>query len=91
MDIETIDGDRAELLDRGMWAVVKQRGGDPVEPDDGNQWAEAVIGEVSTPVMILQVHASVGEEGPGVRVVPQPVVTNGREKVIFKIELTNAV
>jgi hypothetical protein len=91
MDIETVDGDRAELLDRAMWAVVKQRGGDPVEPGDGTQWAEAVIGEVIAPVIIQQVHASVGEEGPGIRAVPGTVVSNGKENLVFKIELTNAV
>jgi hypothetical protein len=91
MDVETIDGDREELLDRGMWALVKQRGGDPVEPDDGTQWAEAVIGEVIAPVIIQQVHASVSEEGPGVRAVPGTVVNNGKENLIFKVELTNAM
>jgi hypothetical protein len=91
MDVETVDGDRAELLDRAMWALVKQRGGDPVEPDDGVQWAEAVIGEVVAPVIIQQVHASVSEEGPGVRAVPGTAAGSGKESLIFKIELTNAV
>jgi hypothetical protein len=91
MDVETVDGDRAELLDRSMWAVVKQRGGDPVEPDDGNQWAEAVMGEVIASVIVQQVHTSVGEEGPGVRAVPGTVVSNGKENLVFKVELTNAV
>jgi hypothetical protein len=91
MDVEIIDGDREELLDRGMWALVKQRGGDPVEPGDGNQWAEAVIGEVIAPVIIQQVHTSVSEEGPGVRAVPGTTVHNGKENLIFKVELTNTI
>jgi hypothetical protein len=91
MDVEILDGDRAELLDRAMFALVKQRGMDPVEPQDGVQWAEAVIGEVIAPIIIQQVHASVSEEGPGVRAVPGTVVNNGKENLIFKIELTNAV
>jgi hypothetical protein len=85
MDVEMLDGDREELLDRAMWAVVKQRGGDPVEPDDGVQWAEAVMGEVIAPVIIQQVQASVGEEGPGVRVVP----ATAKGKLLFKVELTD--
>jgi hypothetical protein len=64
---------------------------DPVEPDDGIQWAEAVMGEVIAPVIIQQVHASVSEEGPGVRAVPGTVINNGKENLIFKIELTNAL
>jgi hypothetical protein len=91
VDIETLDDDRDELLDRAMFALVKQRGMDPVEPQDGIQWAEAVIGEVVAPAIIQQVHASVIEEGPGVRAVPGTVVSNGRENLVFKIELTNAV
>jgi hypothetical protein len=91
MDVETVDGDRAELLDRAMWALVKQRGGDPVEPDDGIQWAEAVIGEVIAPVIVQQVHTSVSEEGPGVRAVPSTVKNGSRESLVFKIELTSAV
>jgi hypothetical protein len=91
MDVETIDGDRVELLDRAMFALVKQRGMDPVEPQDGIQWSEAVIGEVISPVIIQQVHTSVSEEGPGVRAVPGTVVNNGRENLIFKVELTNAM
>jgi hypothetical protein len=88
-DIEVLDDDREELLDRAMWAVVKQRGGDPVEPDDGNQWAEAVLGEVITPAIIQQVNASVGEEGPGVRVIPDTVLNNGKENLIFRVGLTD--
>jgi hypothetical protein len=37
MDVEILDGDRIELLDRAMFALVKQRGMDPVEPQDGVQ------------------------------------------------------
>jgi hypothetical protein len=91
MDVETIDGDRVELLDRAMWAMVKQRGGDPVEPQDGVQWAEAVIGEVIAPVIIQQVNTAVSEEGPGVRVTPGAAINNGRENLVFKVELTNAM
>jgi hypothetical protein len=91
MDIEVIDGDRAELLDRAMFALIKQRGMDPAEPEDGIQWAEAVIGEVPAPVIVQQVHLSVSEEGSGVRAVPGTVINNGKENLVFKIELTNAL
>jgi hypothetical protein len=90
VDVEMLDGDRAELLDRAMFALVKQRGMDPVEPRDGVQWAEAVIGELIAPVIIQQVHTSVSEEGPGVRAVPGTIVSNGKENLVFKVELTNA-
>jgi hypothetical protein len=91
MDIEVIDGDRAELLDRAMFALVKQRGMDPIEPEDGVQWAEAVIGEVPAPVIVQQVQLSVSEEGPGVRAHSSTIKSVGKEYLTFKIELTNAV
>jgi hypothetical protein len=90
VDVEILDDPREELLDRALFALVKQRGQNPVDPQDGVQWAEAVIGEVIAPVIIRQVHTSVSEEGPGVRAVPGTVVNRGKENLIFKIELTNA-
>jgi hypothetical protein len=90
VDVEMLDDDRDELLDRSMFALVKQRGLDPVEPQDGVQWAEAVLGEIPAPAIVQQVHASVSEEGPGVRAIPGTVVSNGKENLVFKIELTNA-
>jgi hypothetical protein len=91
MDVETLDGDRTELLDRAMFALVKQRGADPVEPQDGIQWAEAVIGEAIAPVVLQQVHASVSEEGPGVRAIPGVAESKGKQQLTFKIELTNVL
>lgn len=91
MDVEMLDSSRAELLDRAMWAVVKQRGEDPVEPGDGIQWAEALIEEVPAPVIVQQVGKSVSEEGPGVRVVPSTVKHGMRETLNFTVTLTNAV
>jgi len=91
MDIEMIDDDKAELLDRAMFALMKQRGADPVEPDDGIQWAEAVIGEVPPPVILQQAHSSVSEEGPGVRAVAGTIKNGNKQNLFFKIELTNAI
>jgi hypothetical protein len=91
MDIAMLDDDHEELLDRAMFALVKQRGMDPLEPQDGVQWAEAIIGEVIPPVIIQQVQAAVAEEGPGVRAVPQTVKHNGKETLVFQIELTGAL
>jgi hypothetical protein len=90
MDIETLDGGLEERLDRAMFAAVKQCGMDPVEPSDGVQWAEAVLGEVIAPVIIQQVSQAVSREGPGVRVTPGTAANNGKENLLFKIELTGA-
>jgi hypothetical protein len=74
-----------------MFALVKQRGMDPLEPEDGIQWAENIIGEVPAPVILQQINTAVGKEGPGVRVTPETVVKNGKPHTIFKTVLTNAV
>jgi hypothetical protein len=83
VDVEILDDDREERLDRAMFALVKQRGMDPIEPDDGIQWAEAIIGEVISPVIIQQARRAVSEEGLGVRVTPGIVKGN----LTFKIDL----
>jgi len=91
MDVEILDDDRSELLDRSMFALMKQRGADPVEPDDGIQWAEAVIGEVSSPVILQQAYAAISEEGPGVRAVAGTIKNGNKENLYFKLELTSAI
>lgn len=65
-DIEVIDDPNAELIDRAVWAAIKQRGADPTDPTDGNQWAETIIGELLVPVLVEQVKQAVLQEGPGV-------------------------
>jgi len=86
-DVEILDDPDEELLDRAMFAVVKQRGNDPVEPDDGIQWAEAVLGEVLPPIILQQVNSSVSKEGRGVRATFDTVKNNSKEYLAFKVEL----
>jgi hypothetical protein len=90
VDVEILDDDREELLDRAMFAAVKQRGQDPLDSDDGIQWAEAVMGEVSAPVIMTQIQQAVDAEGPGVRTSFNTVKQGGKSYMTCKIELTNA-
>ena len=87
VDVEILDNEDVEQLDRAMFAVIKQRGNDPTDPEDGVQWAEAVLGEVLPPVILQQVYSSVLKEGTGVRVTPNTVKSNGKEYLTFKIDL----
>jgi hypothetical protein len=89
VDVEFLDDDRAELLDRAMFAVVKQRGLDPIEPQDGVQWAEYAMGDVAAPVILQQVATAVGREGPGVRATPDTVYAGGVAYTTFNIKLTS--
>jgi hypothetical protein len=90
VDIEIIDDPRAELLDRAMFALVKQRGMDPLDADDGIQWAEYLLGEVPAPVILLQASNAVAEEGPGVKMTSETVQNAGKSYTVFNIGLTNA-
>ncbi len=90
-DIEVLDDPNAELLDRAMFAVVKQRGLDPTDPADGIQWAETISGEVPVPLLLSQITASVSQEGPGVRITPSVVMRSGKPITSFIVELTSPV
>ena len=56
--VETVEGTE-ELKQQAMFAALKQYGSDPVSPTDGVQWAEAVIGEVASSVVMYQVQTAV--------------------------------
>lgn len=85
MDVEILDDSYTELLDRSLFATMKQRGGDPTEPDDGIQWAEAVLGEVPPSLIVQQVQRAVAEEGPGVNIEASTVKNGNKENLVFKI------
>ncbi len=91
MDVEVLDDPRTELLDRGMFATVKQRGANPLDILDGVEWAEAVIGERTVPVIQQQIQQEISEEGPGVQVIYTTVFApDGREFFQYSVKLTNA-
>jgi hypothetical protein len=90
VDVEVVDDDGAELLDRAMFSFVKQRGLDPLDPQDGVQWAEHIIGEVAAPIILGQVVSAASREGPGVRVTTDTVYSNGAARATFTVSLTGA-
>ena len=91
VDVEMLDGARDELLDRALFATVKQRGQDPLAPLDGIQWSEALMGEIIPPVIVKQVEDAVRAEGPGVKVSYETVTNKGKEYLTYKLTLSNAV
>jgi hypothetical protein len=88
MDVEILDDDKEERLDRAAWACIKQRGADPVDPEDGIQWAEALLGEIQVPVIILQQQSAVAEEGTGVHIAYDTVRSGGKNLLTFTLKLT---
>ena len=91
VDIEMLDDDREELLDQGMWAVLKQRGLDPLSPLDGNQYEECILGDITPVELTMQIMMSVLKVGPGVKVSFSSYVSGGKEKLLAEVSLTNAV
>ena len=89
-DIEVLDNENEERLDRAMFAVLKQRGLDPVEPEDGNQWEEYFLGEITAPVLIQQITSTAARKGGGVRVTPETVRNGGKSYTVFTIKLTGS-
>lgn len=87
-DIEMLDNPRDELLDRSMWAAMKQRGGDPLNLLDGNQIEECILGEISPVVLIGQITSSIAAEGPGVQSSFGTSFVNGKEFLTIAILLT---
>lgn len=91
VDLEMLNDDREELLDRAMFATVRQRGQDPVNPSQGIQWSEAVLGEVSVPAIMGQLNAAVSQQGPGVQVTFSTVKgAQGQDLFSFALSLTNS-
>lgn len=89
-DVEILDDPQEELLDRAMFAVVKQRGADPCDPEDGNRWAQAMLGEISGVLVIDDIYNSVAVEGPGVRVATETVSNGGKPGTAFAVQLVES-
>ena len=88
-DVEVLDDPDEELLDRAMFAIVKQKGIDPLDKEDGNRWAEAVLGEISGVTVIDDIYKSVAVEGPGVRVTTETISNKGKPGTAFSVQLVN--
>lgn len=72
VDAEILDNADAEQLDRAMFAAVKQRYNDPVEPLDGIQWGEYVLGELPAALILVQLQSAIYAEGASVKFAISP-------------------
>ena len=90
-DVDIITDTRTELLDRAMWAALKQYGLDPKNITDGNQYEECLLGEITYIALTAQIYANVMAVGTGVTVTFTTSISNGREYLVPTVMLTNAV
>jgi hypothetical protein len=86
-DLEMLDGAQAELLDRGMWQVLIQRGGDPLDAASGVQTEECLMGEIAVIVLLTQIAASVLLAGPGVQANFSTGIAGGKEYLMVTVAL----
>jgi len=89
-NLEMLNDDEAERLDRGLFACIKQRGLDPIDMDDGVQWEEALAEEISVSTLIQQIQNAVQETGSGVDVEFYTIVSEQSvETLSYKLTLTD--
>jgi hypothetical protein len=87
VDIEIIDDPAEEALDRAMFATVRQKGQDPQDPNSGIPWAEAMLGEIPSPILMSAIEKAVQDEGGAVKLDFQTIVQNGKETMAISLEL----
>lgn len=51
--------DKEALQQECLFGTLKQRGSDPVSPDEGVRWAEYVLGEIPVETLLTDIKASV--------------------------------
>jgi hypothetical protein len=69
VDVECITDEAEERRDRAEFSTIKQRGSDPLDPEDGIQWAESLLEEVSPDVIMFQIQEAVKRESPVTNVI----------------------
>lgn len=83
------DNSEELLLQECALATIWQRGLDPVEPEDGIRWSQALIGEVNPLQLIEDINNAVENVTNSVIVEVGTVTSiNGQEYLSFKLKMT---
>ena len=83
------DNSEELLLQECALAIIWQRGLDPVEPEDGIRWTQALLGEVNPLQLIEDVNNAVENVTNSVAVEVGTVTSiNGQEYLSFKLRMT---
>jgi len=73
-----------EEKDRTVFAVIRQRGQDPINPNEGVQWAESMISEIPVPLLMQQIMDAAGKESQYVNVSFETIRVNGEEQLSIR-------
>ena len=83
------DNSEELLLQECALATIWQRGLDPVEPEDGIRWSQALLGEVNPLQLIEDINNAVENVTNSVIVEVSTVTSiNGQEYLSFKLKMT---
>jgi hypothetical protein len=80
-DIETITDFLEEEKDRVVFAVLRQKGQDPIAPYEGVQWAESMMSEIPVPLLMQQIMDAAMKESNYVNVSFETIKINGQEQL----------
>lgn len=80
-DVETITDFLEEEKDRVVFAVLRQKGQDPIAPYEGVQWAESMMSEIPVPLLMQQIMDAAIKESNYVNVSFETIKINGQEQL----------
>jgi len=83
-DIDIIDDFLEEEKDRVVFAVIRQRGQDPMSPYEGIQWSESMMSEIPVPLLMQQIMDAAVKESQYVNVNFETIKVNGQEQLSIK-------
>lgn len=73
LDVKRVDG-VDEIQQSALFAALKQKGRDPLSPDVGNRWEQALVNEIPPEVLMTDIQASVANVSTAASVVFGTVV-----------------
>ena len=73
LDVKRVDG-VDEIQQSALFAALKQKGRDPLSPDVGNRWEQALVNEIPPEVLMTDIQASVASVSTAASVVFGTVV-----------------
>lgn len=90
-DVEIIDDFMEEEKDRTTFAVIRQRGQDPISPYEGVQWAEAMLNEIPVPLLMQQIIDAAASESQYVNVSFETIKINGQEQLSIRFNTIGVI
>ena len=91
-DVDVLDGEAEESLDRAMFACIRQKGLNPVDWEEGIDWEGTISGEVPFTSVMSSIQEEVLNEGRGLQVTFATATDErGRAYLTFTLGLTQTV